>query len=155
MDSSTLSALISGVGPTEDEILAVAEVPDVGRWVIQFAKRDVEIAPLESSGRLILSTVIVAPQASRQPAVNRAALAFNSLWDDVGTMRMGLAAPDGSLLLIDDLSIEGCVPADIERCALRLTQKASDWETIVNAPAETSGGDTAARLETDLMMFRA
>jgi hypothetical protein len=115
-----------------------------GTWLVHFETGgECLVEWAESPRRLVLTASVGEPNTSARAAIHANCLAFNTLWSDMGAMRLAKDHEDDQLLLINDLSIDDDEPAHVALANALLRQEGMRlfWSLVVdNATQESAAG---------------
>lgn len=126
-----IQQLIQELGPSMPEIDAVVQTEEPS-WAIQFS--DETIVILEAADeppRIVMSAELGAASGARQKAVYETLLCYNLMWRDSGGVKVGLAGPQGSLIISTELCIEGMLLMDFQDALNRFLKITRSWTQYV------------------------
>lgn len=100
-----IQQLMQEVGPSMPEIDAVVQTEDAS-WALQFSDETIFIIEsAEDPPRMVISAELGVAAQAQQHSVYETLLCYNLLWKDSGSVKVGLAGPQGALII----SVEACV----------------------------------------------
>lgn len=124
-----------------------------GTWLVHFETGgECLVEWAENPRRLVLTAGVGEPEASARANIHASCLAFNTLWSDMGAMRLAKDHEDDQLLLINDLRIDDDEQAHVELASALLRQEGMRlfWSLVVNNAAH----DDAAGRPLDLLAMQ-
>jgi hypothetical protein len=102
-----IEQLVKEIGPAMPEIDAIVQTEDPS-WAIQFSDETIIILEAaDDPSRIVISTELGAAAEAQQRAVYETMLCYNLMWRDSGGVKIGLAGPQGALIISTDVCIEG------------------------------------------------
>lgn len=123
--------LIKEIGPTMPEVDAIVQTEDPS-WAIQFSDETIIILePADDPSRAVISTELGAAVEAQQRRVYETMLCYNLMWRDSGGVKIGLAGPQGALIISTDICIEGLTLQDLKQEIERFLQIARSWTQYV------------------------
>lgn len=123
--------LIKEIGPTMPEVDAIVQTEDPS-WAIQFSDETIIILePADDPSRVVISTELGAAVEAQQRRVYETMLCYNLMWRDSGGVKIGLAGPQGALIISADVCIEGLTLQDLKQEIERFLQIARSWTQYV------------------------
>lgn len=123
--------LVKELGPAMPEIDAIVQTEDPS-WAIQFS--DEAIIILESAddpSRIVISTELGAAAEAQQRTVYETMLCYNLMWRDSGGIKIGLAGPQGALIISTDVCIESLTLQELQQEIQRFLTIARSWTQYV------------------------
>ncbi|MBX3610703.1 MAG: type III secretion system chaperone [Hydrogenophaga sp.] len=125
-----------------------------GTWFVHFETGgECLVEWAESPTRLVVTTGVGEPRESARAGIYASCLEFNTLWSEMGSMRLAKDDEDEQLLLINDFSVDDEHEAHVELANALLRQEGMRlfWSLIVdNATDEAS----AARRPLDMLAMQ-
>lgn len=134
-----IQQLIQELGPSMPEIDAVVQTEEPS-WAIQFS--DETIVILEAADeppRIVMSAELGAASDARQKAVYETLLCYNLMWRDSGGVKVGLAGPQGSLIISTEVCLDGMSLMDLQDALNRFLKITRSWAQYV---AQEEGAET-------------
>ena len=123
--------LIKEIGPAMPEVDAIVQTEDPS-WAIQFSDGTISILePADDPSRVVISTELGAAVEAQQRRVYETMLCYNLMWRDSGGVKIGLAGPQGALIISTDVCIEGLTLQDLKQEIERFLQIARSWTQYV------------------------
>lgn len=123
--------LIKEIGPAMPEVDAIVQTEDPS-WAIQFSDETIIIfEPADDPSRVVISTELGAAVEAQQRRVYETMLCYNLMWRDSGGVKIGLAGPQGALIISTDVCIEGLTLQDLKQEIERFLQIARSWTQYV------------------------
>ena len=123
--------LIKEIGPAMPEVDAIVQTEDPS-WAIQFSDETIIILePADDPSRVVISTELGAAVEAQQRRVYETMLCYNLMWRDSGGVKIGLAGPQGALIISTDVCIEGLMLQDLKQEIERFLQIARSWTQYV------------------------
>lgn len=123
--------LIKEIGPAMPEVDAIVQTEDPS-WAIQFSDETIIILePADDPSRAVISTELGAAVEAQQRRVYETMLCYNLMWRDSGGVKIGLAGPQGALIISTDICIEGLTLQDLKQEIERFLQIARSWTQYV------------------------
>ena len=123
--------LIKEIGPAMPEVDAIIQTEDPS-WAIQFSDETIIILePADDPSRVVISTELGAAVEAQQRRVYETMLCYNLMWRDSGGVKIGLAGPQGALIISTDVCIEGLTLQDLKQEIERFLQIARSWTQYV------------------------
>jgi len=142
-DLAQISALIVEAAGLDDEIAAV-----IGRandsWIVRFQSIDIEIGVDDQRGRLILVTVLGAPDQQRRLAVIETLLAYNFLVRETGGVRIATNGVGGELVQMADIGIAGLSARDLVVVLTNMAEKTLAWRAFIALNERAAGAPAAS-----------
>ena len=123
--------MMEEIGPSMPEIEAVIQSEECN-WAIQF--EDNSIITLEwadKPDRIVLSSALGIPSQAMQLTVYDTLLCYNLLWKDTGGVKMGLAGPDGELMLLYEMFAAGLNINELQTILVNFINISSAWSIYV------------------------
>lgn len=135
-----IQQLMQELGPSMPEIDAVVQTEDPS-WAIQFSDETILIIePAEDPPRMVISAELGVAAESQQRRVYETLLCYNLLWKDSGGVKVGLAGPQGALIISIDACIEGMTLMDFQDMLNKFLGIARSWTQYV---AQADGSEPA------------
>ena len=122
---------VKQLGPAMPAIDAIVQTEDPS-WAIQFG--DESIILLESAeepARIVISTELGSAAEAQQRAIYETMLCYNLMWRDSGGIKIGLAGPQGALIISTDVCIEGLTLQQLQQEIEGFLKIARSWTQYV------------------------
>ena len=127
-----MQIMMEEIGPAMPEIDAVIQSENEN-WAIQFEDQTIlTLEWAEKPDRVVLSTMLGIPSESMQLTVYETLLCYNLLWKDTGGVKMALAGPNGELMLLYEMYIEGLLLNDLQTVLSNFVSIAQVWSVYVS-----------------------
>ena len=140
--------LVKELGPAMSDIDAIVQTEDPS-WAIQFSDETIIILePADDPSRIVISTELGAAAEAQQRTVYETMLCYNLMWRDSGGVKIGLAGPQGALIISTELCLEGLILNDLQFTLKNFLKITRSWQGFVNqivstpAPLPGLGGDS-------------
>ena len=126
-----IEQLIKEIGPAMPDIDAVIQTEDPS-WAIQFSDETIIIIePADDPSRMVISTELGAVAEAQQRIVYETLLCYNLMWRDSGGVKVGLAGPQGALIISVDVCVEGLTLMSLQKEIERFLKIARSWTQYV------------------------
>lgn len=136
-----IQQLIQEVGPSMPEIDAVVQTEEPS-WAIQFSDETIVIIEAaDDPARIVMSAELGAASEVRQRAVYETLLCYNLMWRDSGGVKVGLAGPQGSLIISTDVCLDGMSLMDLQEALNRFLKITRSWAQYVARTEEGTGAE--------------
>ena len=123
--------LVKELGPAMPEIDAIVQTEDPS-WAIQFSDETIIILePADDPSRIVISTELGAAAETQQRTVYETMLCYNLMWRDSGGVKIGLAGPQGALIISTDVCIESLTLQELKQEIQRFLTIARSWAQYV------------------------
>jgi hypothetical protein len=123
--------LIKEIGPAMPEVDAIVQTEDPS-WAIQFSDETIIILePADDPSRVVISTELGAAAEAQQRTVYETMLCYNLMWRDSGGVKIGLAGPQGALIISTDVCIESLTLQELTQEIQRFLTIARSWMQYV------------------------
>jgi hypothetical protein len=107
--------LVKELGPAMSDIDAIVQTEDPS-WAIQFSDETIIILePADDPSRIVISTELGAAAEAQQRTVYETMLCYNLMWRDSGGVKIGLAGPQGALIISTDVCIESLTLQELKQ----------------------------------------
>ncbi len=134
-----IQQLIQELGPSMPEIDAVVQTEEPN-WAIQFSDETIVIIEAaDDPPRIVMSAELGAASDARQKAVYETLLCYNLMWRDSGGVKVGLAGPQGSLIISAEVCLDGMLLMDLQDALNRFLKITRSWTQYV---AQEEGAET-------------
>jgi hypothetical protein len=142
-----IQQLIQELGPHMQDIDAIVQTEEPS-WAIQFSDETIVIIEAaEDPARMVFSAELGSANDTNQHAVYEALLCYNLMWRDTGGVKIGLAGPQGALIISAELCLEGLMLNDLQLNLKNFLKITRSWQGFVSqaapapAPLPGLGGD--------------
>ena len=126
-----IQQLIQELGPNMPDVDAVIQTEEPS-WAVQFSDETVIIIEAaEDPGRMVLSSELGSAIDSLQLPIYETLLCYNLLWRETGGVKIGLAGPNGALILSIELCLEGLTLMDFQVSMTNFANIARSWSKYV------------------------
>jgi len=123
--------LVKELGPAMSDIDAIVQTEDPS-WAIQFSDETIIILePADDPSRIVVSTELGAAAEAQQRTVYETMLCYNLMWRDSGGVKIGLAGPQGALIISTDVCIESLTLQELKQEIQRFLTIARSWAQYV------------------------
>ena len=123
--------LVKELGPAMSDIDAIVQTEDPS-WAIQFSDEAIIILePADDPSRIVISTELGAAAEAQQRTVYETMLCYNLMWRDSGGVKIGLAGPQGALIISTDVCIESLTLQELTQEIQRFLTIARSWMQYV------------------------
>ena len=144
VEIAAIQKLIEELGPTTDELAAVAQLNET-TWGVAFDETTFVTLELdEPHHRIVLSLELGAPEESRRLEVYEALLGYNLLWRDTGGVKMAMGGDEGTVFQLYDLDASGATLEGLRDVLLNFVEKGRIWRAFVADTAEVSEAPVAS-----------
>ncbi len=136
-----IQQLIQELGPSMPEIDAVVQTEEPS-WAIQFSDETILIIePADDPSRMVVSAELGAASAARQRAIYETLLCYNLMWRESGGVKVGLAGPQGMLIISTDVCIEGMSLMDFQEALNQFLKITRAWAQYVEQEKVGEGAE--------------
>jgi len=123
--------LVKELGPAMSDIDAIVQTEDPS-WAIQFSDETIIILePADDPSRIVISTELGAAAEAQQRTVYETMLCYNLMWRDSGGVKIGLAGPQGALIISTDVCIQSLTLQELKQEIQRFLKIARSWAQYV------------------------
>ena len=123
--------LVKELGPAMSDIDAIVQTEDPS-WAIQFSdETNIILEPAVDPSRIVISTELGAAAEAQQRTVYETMLCYNLMWRDSGGVKIGLAGPQGALIISTDVCIESLTLQELKQEIQRFLTIARSWAQYV------------------------
>jgi hypothetical protein len=123
--------LVKELGPAMSDIDAIVQTEDPS-WAIQFSDEAIIILePADDPSRIVISTELGAAAEAQQRTVYETMLCYNLMWRDSGGVKIGLAGPQGALIISTDVCIESLTLQELTQQIQGFLTIARSWTQYV------------------------
>lgn len=126
-----IQQLVQEIGPNMPEIDAIVQTEEPS-WAIQFS--DETIIILEAADdppRIVISAELGAAADAQQGNVYETLLCYNMMWRASGSMRVGLAGPQGTLIVSADVCLADLTQSALQQEIEKFLKVARSWTQYV------------------------
>jgi hypothetical protein len=126
-----IQQLLKELGPSMSEIDAVVQTEEPS-WAIQFSDETIVIIePADEPSRVVISAELGAAAEALQRTVYETLLCYNLMWRDSGGVKIGLAGPQGALIISTEICLQGLVLADLQQHLNTFLKIVRSWTEYV------------------------
>jgi hypothetical protein len=126
-----IAELVKQLGPAMPAIDAIVQTEDPS-WAIQFGDESIILLePAEEPARIVISTELGSAAEAQQRAIYETMLCYNLMWRDSGGIKIGLAGPQGALIISTDVCIEGLTLQQLQQEIEGFLKIARSWTQYV------------------------
>ncbi len=126
-----IEQLIRELGPATPEIDAIVQTEEPS-WAIQFSDETILIIePADDPQRMVISSELGVAAEGQQCRVYETLLCYNLMWHDSGGVKIGLAGPQGSLIISTDVGLEGLTLGALQESIQHFLKVARSWTQYV------------------------
>ncbi len=127
-----IQQLVQEIGPSMPEIDAVVQTEEPS-WAIQFSDEIIIILEAaEDPPRIVLSAELGAAGEEQQRLVYETLLCYNLMWRDSGGIKIGLAGPQGALILSADICLDNLTLSSLQQEFNKFRKIARSWTCYVS-----------------------
>ena len=132
-----IQQLIQELGPHMQDIDAIVQTEEPS-WAIQFSDETIVIIEAaEDPARMVFSAELGSANDTNQHAVYEALLCYNLMWRDTGGVKIGLAGPQGALIISTELCLESLMLNDLQLNLKNFLKITRSWQGFVSQTAPT------------------
>ncbi len=132
-----IQQLLQEVGPSMPEIDAVVQTEEPS-WAIQFSDETILIIePADDPARMVISAELGVAAEAQQCAVYETLLCYNLLWKETGGVKIGLAGPQGALLISTDVCLDGMTLMELQEALNSFLTITRSWTQYVAKAGRT------------------
>lgn len=129
--------LVQELGPSMPDIDAVVQT-DEPSWAIQFSDETILIMEAaDDPSRIVISAELGAAAEAQQRTIYETLLCYNLMWRTSGGVKIGLAGPQGALIISTEVCLQGLTLADLQQELGKFLQIVRSWTDYV-AKADTA-----------------
>jgi Tir chaperone protein (CesT) family len=133
-----IQQLIQELGPNMQDIDAIVQTEEPS-WAIQFSDETIIIIEaVEEPARMVFSAELGNASETNQRAIYEALLCYNLMWRDTGGVKIGLAGPQGALIISTELCLEGLMLNDLQNSLTNFLKITRSWQGFVHQASPTS-----------------
>lgn len=127
-----IQQLVQEIGPSMPEIDAVVQTEEPS-WAIQFSDETIIILEAaEDPPRIVLSAELGAAAEEQQRLVYETLLCYNLMWRDSGGVKIGLAGPQGALIISTDVCLDNLTLSDLQQEFNKFLKIGRSWTRYVS-----------------------
>lgn len=127
-----IQQLVQEIGPSMPEIDAVVQTEEPN-WAIQFSDETIIILEAaEDPPRIVLSAELGAAAERQQRLVYETLLCYNLMWRDSGGVKIGLAGPQGALIISADVCVDNLTLNGLQQEFDKFLKIARSWTRYVS-----------------------
>lgn len=127
-----IQQLVQEIGPSMPEIDAVVQTEEPS-WAIQFSDESIIILEAaEDPPRLVISAELGAAAEANQRLVYETLLCYNLMWRDSGGVKIGLAGPQGALIISADVCLDNLTLNGLQQAFNKFLTIARSWTRYVS-----------------------
>lgn len=110
-----IQQLVQEIGPSMQEIDAVVQTEEPS-WAIQFSDETIlVIEAADDPSRMVLSAELGMVTEAQQRSAYETMLCYNLLWRDSGGVKVGLAGPQGALIVSREICLDNLTLAVLQQ----------------------------------------
>lgn len=110
-----IQQLVQELGPSMPEIDAIVQTEEPS-WAIQFSDETIIILEAtQDPPRIVVSAELGAVADAQQEIVYETLLCYNMMWRASGGIRIGLAGPQGALIISTDIHLANLTQSDLQQ----------------------------------------
>lgn len=133
-----IQQLIQELGPNMQDIDAIVQTEEPS-WAIQFSDETIIIIEAaEEPARMVFSAELGNASENNQRVIYEALLCYNLMWRDTGGVKIGLAGPQGALIISTELCLEGLMLNDLQISLTNFLKITRSWQGFVQQTSPTS-----------------
>lgn len=126
-----IESLVKELGPAMPDIDAIVQTEEPS-WAIQFSDESILIIePADDPSRMVVSAELGVAAEAQQRTVYETLLCYNLMWRDSGGVKIGLAGPQGSLIISVDVCVEGLTLMALQQELERFLKIVRSWTQYV------------------------
>ncbi len=123
--------LVQELGPSMPDIDAVVQTEEPS-WAIQFSDETILIMEAaDDPARIVISAELGAAAEAQQRTVYETLLCYNLMWRTSGGVKIGLAGPQGALIISNEVCIQGLTLADLQQTLEKFLKIVRSWADYV------------------------
>ena len=133
-----IQQLIQELGPNMQDIDAIVQTEEPS-WAIKCSDETIIIIEAaEEPARMVFSAELGNASENNQRAIYEALLCYNLMWRDTGGVKIGLAGPQGALIISTELCLEGLMLNDLQISLGNFLKITRSWQGFVQQTSPTS-----------------
>ncbi len=122
-----IQQLVQEIGPNMPEIDAIVQTEEPS-WAIQFSDETILILDAaDDPARIVISAELGSVDDTKQGAVYETLLCYNMMWRTSGGVRVGLAGPQGALIISADVHLANLTQHDLQQEIERFLSITRSW----------------------------
>ncbi len=123
--------LVQELGPSMPDIDAVVQTEEPS-WAIQFSDETLLIMEAaDDPARIVISAELGAAAEAQQRTIYETLLCYNLMWHNSGGAKIGLAGPQGALIISTELCLQGLTLADLQQELGKFLKIVRSWTDYV------------------------
>lgn len=123
--------LVQELGPSMPDIDAVVQTEEPS-WAIQFSDETILIIEAaDDPARLVVSAELGTAAEAQQRTVYETLLCYNLMWRNSGGVKIGLAGPQGALIISTEVCLQGLILADLQQELSKFLKIVRSWTDYV------------------------
>ena len=139
-----MQIMMEEIGPSMPEIEAVIQSENTN-WAIQFEDQSIVMLEwAEQPDRVVLTTMLGTPSESMQLSVYETLLCYNLLWRDNGGVKVGLAGPQGALIISAEVCLEGMSLMNLQEELNKFLKITRSWVQHIAQASESGDAEPPA-----------
>lgn len=133
-----IQRLLQELGPSMPTIDAIVQTEEPS-WAIQFSDETILIVEAtEDPPRMVISAELGVASEAQQCSVYETLLCYNLLWKDSGGVKVGLAGPQGALIISTDVCVEDMTLMELQDALNKFLTITRSWSQYVARADGTS-----------------
>ncbi len=133
-----IQQLLQELGPSMPEIDAVVQTEEPS-WAIQFSDETIVIIEAaDDPSRMVVSSELGSAPEAKQQTVYETLLCYNLMWRDSGGVKIGLAGPQGALIISAEICLEGLSLIDLQEELNKFLKIMRSWAQHIAQIGESS-----------------
>ncbi len=126
-----IQQLLQEIGPSMPDIDAVVQTEEPS-WAIQFSDETVIILEAaEDPSRIVISAEMGAVHDAQQRVIYETLLCYNLMWRNSGGVKIGLAGPQGTLIVSADICLDNLTLADLQQEISKFLKITRSWTQYI------------------------
>lgn len=127
-----IEQLIKELGPAMPDIDAVVQTEEPS-WAIQFSDETIVIIePADDPSRMVISAELGTAAEAQQRLVYETLLCYNLMWRDSGGVKIGLAGPQGALIISTDVCLDNLTLNGLQQEFNKFLKIGRSWTRYVS-----------------------
>ncbi len=126
-----IQQLVQEIGPNMPEIDAIVQTEEPS-WAIQFSDETILILDAaDDPSRIVISSELGSVDDTKQGIVYETLLCYNMMWRTSGGVRIGLAGPQGALIISTDVHLANLTQHDLQQEIERFLKITRSWAKYI------------------------
>ncbi len=126
-----IQQLVQEIGPSMQEIDAVVQTEEPS-WAIQFSDETIIILEAaDDPSRIVISADLGVVTEAQQRSAYETVLCYNMMWRDSGGVKIGLAGPQGALIVSRDICLDNLTLADLQQDIGKFMKITRSWTKFI------------------------